>query len=431
MTTLPKKGSIKRVRHNRHFGCKELLLSNGVKVILKSTDEKGDEILMRAISEGGSSLLEETDYVNAKFFNQAIGQSAIGHLSAAERQKALAGNTATTHLSLGIYDEKVSGSSALKDLETLFQLTHLCFTDIRPDRKAFGQLLHRYRTTLQSKPLSADMALSDSLANTLHAHHPRYTHLSAADLDRVDYDRILQIAKERTANAADFTFIFVGHCQDSIIFPLIEQYIASLPSSGRKERLRDIDGYAKSPMNNHFKRKMETPKAKAYLIWLTDAAAYTLDNKIKAEIIGQMLTATYIKKIREEASAAYSADSYGVLSKEGAKPYVRLYAICPMKPEKAEQALHIMRREVVALAHKVDAEQLDAAKQYLLKKHAENATRQQYWLTAIEEYHRNGLDVHTDYRRLVDTLTPEALSAFVRNVILSSGIRLEVVMQPE
>lgn len=429
--TLPTKGRIMSSKENKTLGYKELGLSNGARVILKKTDFKKEEVLLEAFSYGGSSLLEEKDYLNIRFFNQAISHSGLGSFSLNELQKALAGKTANVNLTLSLHEEKVVGMAVPKDLESLFQQTYLYFTDIRKDESSFGNLLNRYRTNLSNKSLSPDMALSDSLNNTLHAHDPRYFNLNVDDLDKVDYDRILQIAKERTADASDFTFIFVGNFEENTILPLVEQYIASLPANGKREHWRNVLSYAKGKVTNIFRRKMETPKAQAYMFWYADQVPNTLENKVKSDAVGQLLTALYIKKIREDASAAYSANGQGTSVKDGDKTYVKLYGICPMKPEKSDVALKIMREEVERLACHVDANMLEGVKQYMRKKGDEDSMHNKHWLKVIGEFERNGLDIHTDYQRTVDELTPTSISSFVRDVILASGNHIEVVMLPE
>ena len=107
--------------------------------------------------------------------------------------------------------ERLTGSTSPHDLETLLQMLYLYFTAIKKDQQAFDQLIATHKARLQQLKASPDMALSDSLVSTLYAHNPRFANNSPEDIDQADYDRILKIARERTANAADFTFIFVGN----------------------------------------------------------------------------------------------------------------------------------------------------------------------------------------------------------------------------
>lgn len=91
--------------------------------------------------------------------------------------------------------ETVSGRSTPKDLETLFQMTYLYFTNINKDEKSYNSMVGLIKTSLKNKELSPEMALSDSVKNTLYMHNPRFASIEMKDVENANYDRILQIAK--------------------------------------------------------------------------------------------------------------------------------------------------------------------------------------------------------------------------------------------
>lgn len=430
---LPKKGKIsKKETANSLFGYKELTLSNGARVILKKTDYKEDEIQMLAVSKGGSSLLSENDMINSKLFGAVIGSSGLGAFDNTELEKALAGKQASVSLSLTNLHEQVSATCLPKDVETMMQLLYLNFTDIKKDEKAYNNLVSMLRTMLKNKGLSPEAVFADSVQYTLYQHNPRFSGVEEADLDKLDYDRCLQIAKERFANAADFTFYFVGNFDEATLRPLIEQYIASLPGNAKKkENWKPVSTYAQGMVNNHFTRKMETPKAQARIYWYNNSLPYTLENDIMAEAAAEVLSMVYLKEIREEASAAYSAGAAGGSNLGGDTPYTYLVGVCPFKPEKADIALKIMREEAFNLTKTVDADMLDKVKAAMLKNADTDAKRNDHWMDVISDYDELGVDKHTDYKKIVESLTPEKISRFVKDVIFGGGNTVEIVMMPE
>lgn len=263
ISVLPEKGKITGMKGNNKLGYKELTLSNGARVLLKKTDFKNDEVLFEATSKGGRSLLGKEDIVNGKLFDAVIGYSGLGNFSLTELKKALAGKQANANVFLKERHEILNAKSTPKDLETMFQLVYLYFTDIRKDEKSVSSLMNLLETALKNKRLSHDMAFEDSVQATFYSHNPVFLSIEPEDLEKVNYDRILQIAKERFANAADFTFTIVGNYDEAAIFPFIEQYIASLPAKGAKEDGEPVYTYSKGAVENRFTRKMETPKAEA------------------------------------------------------------------------------------------------------------------------------------------------------------------------
>ena len=220
-------------------------------------------------------------------------------------------------------------------------------------------------TLLKNRLLQPENVFNDSLTATLNCNNPRTTPLKAEDLKNVNYDRILQIAKERTANAAAYEFTIIGNYDEATIRPLIEQYIASLPSQKKIEKSKDVSTDFKGKVINNFKHKAETPKAIAVMYWYSKDIPYTLENSVKATIAGQILSMEYLKKIREDASAAYTVGAAGNISRNefGTEAYV--YVQCPMKPEKGDVACQIMRDEVNNMAKTCDADKLQKVKEYL------------------------------------------------------------------
>ena len=431
ITKLPKKGKIKKESYNSQFDYKELELSNGARVILKKTDFKENEIRMTARARGGQSLYDEKDWANTGLLSYITMMSGKGNFSFTELQKATAGKQASAALSMNPYTDVVSGQSTVKDLETMFQLTYLTFTDIRKDEKSYGQLMSQLETMLKNQGLTPESAFSDSVEYTLNNHDWRSKPFHVEDLQNVNYDRVLQIAKERTANAANYTFFFVGNFDEAVIRPLIEQYIASLP--GKKGKLSNWvnnDTHPEGEVLNHFTRKMETPKANAQIYWYDTKTPYSLENDIKASMLGQVLSKIYLQKIREDASAAYSAGAHGYSTINGDRPFTVVMANCPMKPEMSDVALKIMNEEIVEACKNIDATTLKEIKELMIKDHNTEIKENGYWMQTLISYVGRGLDDHTGYEQIVNAQTPETIAAFARQM-LAAGNKVEVVMLPE
>ena len=429
MTTLPTPGKIVKEEKNDTFGYTELTLSNGMQVVLKQTDLKKDQVLLRGYGYGGSGLYGDQDLPNLNIFSDVIGASGLGNFSHNELEKALAGKIASASMSMDAYREYISGSSTPKDVETMLQLVYLMFTNINKDQKSFDNLMQTTEVALKNRLLQPENVFSDSLSLTLGNHHPRVKPFDLDDLKQVSYDRILQIAKERTANAAAYTFDIVGNYDEQTIRPLIEQYLGSLPGQKEVEKSKKIDTDFKGEVINNFKHKAETPKAIAVMFWYSKQLPFTSENSIKASMAGQILSMEYLKKIREDASAAYTVGASAGLSTDDFDNTATVYVYCPMKPEKADVALQIMRDEVQAITKGCDPDKLAKVKEYMLKNHADQLKQNNYWLTTIDMWRYKGVDFHKDYEQLVNAQTPESIAAFVSEV-LKAGNRAEVIMLP-
>ncbi len=429
MTTLPKKGKIKKEKKDDRFGYTELTLSNGMKVVLKQTDLKKDQVLLRGYGFGGSALYGDEELPNLRMFGDVIEASGLGNFSHTELEKALAGKIAGASLSMDAYREYVNGSSTPKDVETMLQLVYLLFTNINKDQKSYDNLMQVMEIQLKNRLLQPENVFSDSLTLTLGKHHPRVKPFELDDLKKVSYDRILEIAKERTANAAAYTFDIIGNFDEATIRPLIEQYLGSLPGKKKVEKSKKIDTDFKGKVINSFKHKAETPKAIAVMVWYTQQVPFTSENNIKATMAGQILAMEYLKKIREDASAAYTVGASCSMNVDDFDQSTTIYVSCPMKPEKADVALQIMRDEVEAMTKGCDPDKLAKVKEYMLKNHADQLKQNNYWRSVIDLWRYKGVDLHKDYETIVNAQTPESIADFVKEV-LKGGNNAEVIMMP-
>lgn len=431
ITSLPQPGTIKSEKKSDKFGYTELTLSNGAKVVLKQTDLKKDQVLLSGEGFGGTTLYGEKDYTNLAVFDDVIGASGLGAFSNTELTKALAGKIANVNLTMdGQLYTTVEGSSTPKDVETMLQMLYLYFTDINKDQKSFDNLMTQYGVALKDRALSPDIALSDSLTATMYGHNPRLAPLTTERLPEVSYDRILAIAKERTANAGAWTFTIIGNFDNDSIRPLICQYIASLPAKGKVEKGKRTNFLQKGEITNEFKRKQETPKSTAYMIWYNEDIPYTLGNKVKIDIAGQVLSMIYLKKIREEESAAYSVGASGSASIGDNYHVAQLFAYCPMKVEKRELAVKILNEEAQSLANTCDEDMLKKVKEYMLKNIDDQAKTNGYWQGVIKRYRKYGIDTHTDYKKTVEEQTAQGICDFMRE-FLKAGNHISVIMEPE
>ena len=414
-----------------HPDYKELELSNGARVILKKTDFKENEIQMNAFQRGGSSLYGENDWVNTELLPLASMTSGLGEFSFTELQKALAGKQASVNFSMDTYEDEFSGNSTVKDLETLFQLTYLRFTDMRKDEKGFNMIKGQVENMLKNRDLDPSNVFEDSVNYILANHNWRDRPFNISYLDQLNLDRMMQIIKERTANAANYTFIFVGAFDEAVIRPLIEQYIASLPGKqGKQSNFVNVETHPVGQTVTHFTRKSETPKAMAQIYWYDTKTPYSLENQLKANILGQVLSKIYLQKIREDAGAAYSAGARGWSTHEGNNVFTAVMASCPMKPEMADMAVKIMNEEIYEACKNIDATTLKEIKELAIKDHGTSLKENGFWLRQIHNYLLTGSDGLTGFEQIVNAQTPESIAAFAKQ-LLNAGNKVEVVMLPE
>ena len=422
----PEGGKVVKVKEAK-YGYKQLILSNGATVYLKSTDFKADQIMMSVVSKGGVALYDESEAINLSQVVDVIENNGIGNFNTTDLQKVLAGKKAhvTPHIWLNM--EGMNGGSTPKDFETLMQLTYLQFTAPRLDDEAFASYKNKQKAMLENQELDPQSALSDTIVKVLYNNHPRALNMKAADVEKIDDARILEIYKERFANAADFTFIFTGAIDEAVAIPLIEKYIGGLPAGGKKEKYVDAKvDIQKGEIKNVFEKQMATPSATVYLVY-SGKAKYNLKNYLMMSLTDQILDIIYTEEIREKEGGTYGVGTSGSMTKVPKESF-RLLVMFQTSPELREKLTGIAVDLLNKFAEEGPRQQdLDKVREYMLKKFAENQKENSYWANLMHNEIALGYDGYKDYEKTLNSITTEDLKKFAKS-LLKQGNKIEVSM---
>lgn len=429
---LPKPGKIKK-EVSGPFDTQILTLSNGARVILKKTDYQDNQVLMRAYSEGGTGRYGVDDKYNLNLSGVLIGASGLGNFTDTELDKALAGIQASVSAQLGGRSEFLSGSAVPKDLRTMFELTYLHFAPLKRDDKAAQSALNQMKEMLRNQAANPMRAFSDSLQTTLYgADNPRLVLMKEENVDKVSYDRVLEIYRDRFQGANDFTFVFVGNFDNDSIRQYICQYLASLPKVKRNDKAVDNHyNIREGQYTTRFQRKMQEPQT-AMILYLQSPIKNTLKNQVVADVLGQVLTMRLIEIVREEMGAAYSVNaSCGIskISDGSCRTNIQIYA--PVKPEMCDSALLVINQELQKIARDgAEDKYISKVKEYLLKTYTENERKNGTWLSYIEEQDRDQLDTYTNYQPTVQAVTSDDIAALAKQILEAKNC-ITVIMLPE
>lgn len=411
MRETPKGGKIISEQKDDVFGTTILTLSNGVKVIIKKTDFKADEIIMKGVSPGGSSLFPDSEIININGLD-AVSVGGLGNFSAVELEKVLAGKRASVGYGIGDKTESVNGYCSPKDFETMMQLTYLTFTAPRRDDDAFASYKNRNKAAWLNQEMNPMTAFGDSVTYALRMGHPRTLRVKSDMVDKMDYDKILAMYQDRFKDASDFTFIFVGNVDIEEMKPLIAEYLGTLPSINRKESFKDNKiEYRKGVYKNEFIREQETAKASNFVSFI-GTCKYDLRNTILMDMTGQVMDLVYTEKVREDEGGTYSVYVGGNLSKYP-KEIAGLQVIFDTAPSKREKLMKIIFAEIEHIAKEGPSEtNLNKVKEFMLKKHTEDLKENGYWMGSIDEYLFTGMNPIKDYEQIVNSITTKDIQKF-------------------
>jgi zinc protease len=340
----PVAGKIVDEKKINELGVTELTLSNGAKVILKPTDFKNDEILISAISKGGSSLYSDSDYLSASNATTVALYGGIGNYDVMSLQKALTGKQVSIAPSIGSYSEGISGSTTPKDLATAFQLIYGYFTQPRKDSSMFEVLKQQLSASLANKGKDPNSVFGDSVSYIMANYHARRKPLSLDRVGEIKLDKAFSVYQDRFADASDFIFTFVGNFKLDSLTPYIETYIASLPSINRKETWRDVGVRFPTGAVNKVIIKGKDPKSSVRLTF-TGTTEYSDLEATQLDQVAKVLEIRLREILREDQGGVYGVGVGANINREPVNSYsVTISFGCA--PENVEKLSGLVLEEV-------------------------------------------------------------------------------------
>ena len=429
----PKAGKIKKESFNEQFGTTEWLLSNGMRVILKPTEFKNDEVLMQMVSLGGKSLIETEDLPSATLATDIVSFMGLGDFSMNDLRKALSGKTVDVEADIDAYTEGIEGASSVKDIESMLQLVYLNFTAPRRDADAYQTLMNLLATQLANKDKNPKAGFRDSVSVAVSNHPERITLLNLATLDKIDMNKALAIYKARFSNAADFTVILVGNVdpKDKVLRQNVCRWLGGIKGN-KNVREQAKDRGVRTPagqIKNYFTRDMEIKTASNYVRYTSYDFYYNLSNIVNVQMVGRILDTRYLESAREREGGTYGVSCWARMGFRPV-PVATLQMMYDTDPLMQKRLMDIIHEEVNTIVENGPlADDLAKEKESMLKDFQENIEQNDWWKDILEVYELNGVDYLNGYREAVNAITAESVQQTLKKLV-SAGNVLEVVMMP-
>lgn len=431
MAALPAPGKIVSEKPYGKFGMTEIVLSNGMKVYVKSTDYQADQITMSMRGEGGTSVYGDEDIPNFAFLSGSITEAGVGDFTATCLRKALAGKSLKLAPSITSEGQRITGTSSVKDLETMLQLAHLYFTAPRKDSMAFEGMMNRNFSLLKNRNASSKVVYNDSLSATLYDHNVRMAPVTVEIAKKADYNRIFEIYRERFSDASNFKTVFIGKVDMAQLRPLLCQYLATLPSTHKAEKSNkaNVPQIVKKNEVVKFVHKQETPLANVSVFY-TANVPFSPKNDLVLDMLTRVLQIAYTDSVREEKGGTYGVAVSFNLEKED-NPNALLRISYKSDPKRYEELNPVIYKQLLNIAdHGPVASSMDKVKKYLKKQYGQMAITNDYWSYVIWHQLDDDADFDKDYCKMVDNLTASDVQKMAKE-LLKQNHRVEVTMLSE
>ena len=360
-----------------------------------------------------------------------MSNGGVGEFDAIELQKALAGKVVGVMPTLSALSEGLSGNASPQDLETLFQLAYLFCTAPRKDTSAFGAFMTRIKASIQNRSVSPEAAFADTISVTMAQYHYRARPITVEMLDEVNLDKAFAFYKDRFADLGDFIFFFVGNFQHDTIKPLVEQYLASLPSINRKESWRDVGMFPpKGVVNKQIHRGVE-PKSTVRLVF-TGSFDWTAQSKYDFSSLLELLNIKLREVIREEKSGTYGIGAFGAPSFYPRREY-RVDVSWGCNPDRVDELVNSVMEQIDSLRIKPpDKVYVDKVKEIQRRNREVNLKQNGFWMSNFRQFYANGENPEEllGYNKMVDNLSAEAIQQAAKKYFNSTNY-VKVVLYPE
>ncbi len=431
LADVPEPGSIISEHRADTVDVTEWSLSNGATVVLKPTDYRDDQILFQAFSPGGSSLVDTEDYIPVSSAGGIINGSGLGPFNPIDLGKKLTGKVASANASISALEEGLSGSASPQDLETMFQLIYMRFTAPRADSTLLASNQTRSLAVLENMRASPAAVFSDTLQSVMTQNHPRAPLISEELIMATDLEASLALYKDRFADASDFTFVFVGDLELETMRPLVETYLASLPSLGREETWRDVGPKPPKGVVKKAVYKGMEPQSQSVFVFTGDFEN-SRANRNDFSAMNRVLQTKLRERIREELGGTYGVSVGGSTSwrPEGSYTITIRFG---SDPERVEELAQVVFDEIELLkTGGPDVEDLENVKEALRRTRETNLESNSYWSGQIVALYREGKDFSEfwDYEESINAITFESVKA-AANLYYDLNNYVQVTLFPE
>jgi zinc protease len=419
VATAPTRGRVVSEKTVPELNVTDWTLSNGIRVLVKPTDFKADEIIVQGWSPGGTSVVSDADFIDASLASLTVQRGGVANFDVIELGKKLAGKRAGVTFGIGNLTETISGGGSPRDLETILQLIYLKATAPRHDSAAFSALRAQFVPLLANRDKDPAQVFQDTVVLTMQQNHPRAQPLTAAILQQSRYDRQFEIFRDRFSDVSDFTFVVVGAVNVDSLKPLVEQWLGALPGSGRRETWKDVGMKSPTGVVEKTVRKGVEPKAQTLAIF-TGETSFDAAARYAMRSLGELLEMKLLENLREALGGTYSVSADGSLSKYPTPEY-QFVVNFGSAPDKAD----LLWNTVLAVIDSVKqngatADEIQKVREQQVRLQETREKENGYWAGNISARIENGEDprgLSTYTRDFIEKLTSDQIRDAARKYL--------------
>ena len=407
----------------------EWTLPNGLKVVVKPTKFRNDEVRLSAFSPGGTSLAKDADFdTAARFASAVVREGGVGSFDAVALRKSLTGKIVSVGPNIGELEESFGGAAAPADMETMFQLVYLYFTAPRKDAGAFATWQTREAEQTKNRRLSPEATFFDDMQAFQNQNHPRFHPVTPEMIQKVSLDKAFAFYKDRFADADDFTFVLVGNIDLEKTKSLVETYLGSLPTKHRKETWRDVNVSFPPGVATKTVTKGTEPKSSVILTF-HGADKWTRDGENDMKMLSEVLGMRLREVLREDMGGVYGVSVSGALLRRPKQEFT-LSVRFGCAPENVDKLVKAVFDEAKAIQEKgIGEDYIGKVKEIRKRTHETSLKDNGFWSGQLESAYFYGDDPKTILDSGADKISADRVKAAAKRYVTPKSY-VEGVLKP-
>lgn len=428
---LPQPGKVVSKVEDESIGACTYTLSNGINVVVKPTDFAADEVILYGFRKGGKQLYNTSEANEVLMMDMAFQDSKFGNFDKKLLTRYLSGKKANINFSVNAFTDVIQGKSTVKDMNVMMELLYTSFTNLNSDPQSFQADIERFKPIFANLTSNPEFIFQKKVEETVYCNNPLMGVVDLSVLENVDYEKSLQLVKNALSNSADYTFMLIGNLDESVLVPLMEQYMATLPtvSEGGITILTPVE-MAKGQVVNDFTQPMQTPTVFIQNVYSGYNVPYSLKNDILTTMAGKLLRNIYIETLREDEGGTYSPQ---VTSDYDAD--MKLWEIeynVVTAPEKKQSIITRANTEIEKMfADGTDAVTFNKIKEAEIQQYQIMRRNNNYWVRSLrQQLLHPEVSIISDYEGTLNSITLDEFNDFVKKMYNGEN-RIQVIMSPE
>ena len=417
------------------IGATDLRLDNGARVIFRRSDTEHDRLTLSAFRKGGQYGLDSLHYFTGVVAPGIISLSGAGDFSREALSHYLTGNTASVRLLVDKMRTGVAGSAHLQDVETMFQLLWLRWTQPRLDTAVCRLTIDKLKENYLTKPDTPQGIFNRELGWLIGGRNYTNRVMTDAVIDReVKPADMLALHHRFFGHATGYTFVLMGDCDLNDVRSYISTYIGALPPGQPDTTWVVPNRQIPHRYTEFISPTNDQQKATVTLTFQQDRPEGDLQRQqVYGAALKSILRSALLKRLREDMGKVYSV-SASVAS--GLYPtYLSRSTIAfvcqPADVDTLIGAVHDELRQLYTQPQ-LYAAYLDDVRQNLIKENALQRQQSTYWTSFIRNAVYNNQENWAwadSYDDVVRQMTIDTLAAYAHHV-MRDAYEVKAVLLP-